>query len=209
MNFTEQKNYLIAVIVSLTFHFLLLIISLPGILASKKPVLETFPVGLVEIASGSPKGVMVPLPKNHSDLSVAFNSTGSRQLYKGKTEMKSNVNPNQPPKDATELSKKEEIAVSGNSMDKPGNQSAPSGKIEMKSYVNPNQLPRNVTVLPKNEAIAVSGNHLEKPGDQRSLSGTIEEITNFGNSGTTQTRFGTGKAMVTDLQPMPPYPPDL
>jgi TonB family protein len=185
MNFTEQKNYIIAGVVSLTFHFLLLAIYLPGILASKNPGLETFPVGLVEIASGSPGEVIVSLSKNRPDISAALNSQGSRQPHKEKIEIKSAVYSNQSPTDATTIPKKEAVATSGN-------QNSSSGDIEIKSAANPNQSPQDTVALPKKEATAVSDNPWERPGIQSTLRGPQN--------------LGTGEEMVTILGPMPPYP---
>jgi TonB family protein len=200
MNFTEQKNYIIAGVVSLTFHFLLLAIYLPGMLDSKNPGLETLPVGLVEIASGSPGEVMVSLSKNRPDISAALNSQGSRQPHKEKIEIKSAVNSNQSPADATTISQKEAVAASGN-------QSSSSGDIEIKSAANPNQPPKDTVALPKKEATAVSDNPSERPGIQSTLSGNTEAINDSGNSGIRGPQsLGTGEEMVAILGPMPPYP---
>ncbi|MGE5607370.1 MAG: hypothetical protein ACM3YE_16985, partial [Bacteroidota bacterium] len=62
MNFTEQKNYLIAVFVSLIIHVFLLVIHLPGIPAPQEPALETIQAGLVEISSANKiRGISVAL----------------------------------------------------------------------------------------------------------------------------------------------------
>lgn len=209
MNFTEHKDYLIAILVSLTFHLLLLIINLPGIPASQNRGLETFPVGLVEIASGSPKGVMVSLPKYKLNRSVALNSPGRRKLpkvHQGITKIKSNENPHQPPKDAIVLSKKKGIAVSDNHQEKPGDYSTPGGNTAIKPIVNPNQPPKDSTV-PKKEEMAVADNPTENPGNQSTPSGNNEAITGSDDSATSQPQgLGTGEGMVTVLGPMPAYP---
>lgn len=52
MTLTERGNYLIAVLISLTFHLLILLIYIPQYINSQ-PNIETYPVGLVEVAGGS------------------------------------------------------------------------------------------------------------------------------------------------------------
>jgi TonB family protein len=212
MNDTEHRNYIIAVIVSLIFHFSLLAIYLGSTPASKNPGLETFPVGLVEIASSSSSAGlraegMVSQPNNQSIITVAHNQR-NRQPHKVKTEIKPNVNSNQPSKNIAALSKKAKIAVSGNPVEKPGNQSRPpGGNIETKSNLSPDSPSRGAIVPPKKEETVVSNNPGEKPGNQIALSGNNEKLTASQNSAVSQPQdLGTGEAMVTVLGPMPTYP---
>jgi TonB family protein len=49
----ERRNYRIAVIVSIVFHAILFFAYFPEIINTKPVVLETYPVGMVELAQGS------------------------------------------------------------------------------------------------------------------------------------------------------------
>jgi len=210
MNFTEHQDYLIAIFVSLIFHFLLLMFYLPGIPASKNPGLETFPVGLVEIVPGSSKGMVVPLSKNQPSLSVVRYSHGRRLLaharHQGNTVIKPDINHlNQRRKDANLLSRKDGIPVSVNSKGNLGNQSVPNGNNAIKP--NPTQPPQDATAFPKKEETAVSDYPVDKHGNQSAPSGKTEAITATEDSETSQPEgLGTGKGMVTVLGPMPAYP---
>lgn len=207
MNYTEQRNYIIAVIVSLIFHFSLLITYFLGIPTSQNAGLDTFPVSLVEIASGSPERTVVSQPDNKSNITVAINQN-NRQPHKGKTVTKSNVNPNQTSKNAAALSKKEKIAVPGNPVEKYGNQSSSGGNIETQPNVNPNPPSKNATLSPEKEEMTVSNNSRANSGNQRVFSGNTEKITGPQNSGIVQPQdLGTGEELVLVLGPMPAYPP--
>ncbi len=136
MNFTEQKNYIIAVFVSLTIHFFLLTIAIP---APKKTELTTFPVSLVEIS---------PDDKTRQ-ISVALNTSGkgskkeeataadtfvekpdNQSVSRENTKIRSEVKPAHPLKDTALLSEEEAVAASDTSVKKPENQRASNGDAE-------------------------------------------------------------------------------
>ncbi len=172
MNFTEQKNYIIAVFVSLIFHFMGLTVYLPGIMAPKKPVLETFPVGLVEIR-----------PENKSRrITVALNTPGKRQPDERKVETKSTEKPDQSPKDAVIVPKKEEAAAADAPVKKPENKNASNEKKE-------------------------DSTPAKELKNQSLTSGDVGETNGSGNEGTGEPHsFGTGEELVKIVGPMPTYP---
>jgi TonB family protein len=205
---TEQTYYSIAVVVSLILHFFLLAINLPGILALNNPGLETFPVGLVELASGLPAGEMVSLPKN-PDQSVAVNRPGNRQPLRGANELKTNLNPNRPLQNAAVPSQKEADAVSGNPVERSGDKSVSGNNIGEKTNINPYQPFNDASVPPKKEEIAASDHPAGKTGNQNLPGGSMEKVTGSGNSRADEPQnFGTGEEMVTALA-MPAYPPKV
>ncbi len=138
MNFTEQKNYLVAVFVSLIIHFLLLTICLPGIPAQKKQVLEELHVGLVEISSeNKSRRISVELntpgkwqPQKVAAADTLMKMPKNQSASSENVDLKSAVKPNQPSDDAAILPEKEEVAASDDPAKKPENQSAFSGDIE-------------------------------------------------------------------------------
>ncbi len=206
MNFSEQRNYFIAGIVSLTVHFFLLMIYLPGLLASETSQLETFPVGLVEISSGSPVRGILPQPQNRINQSMTLKSPESRQPNQVKTEVKSNVNSHQPPKGAAIVPKQERIAVSGHSKEKLENQISGDGNRKLETKANK---PPKVAAIPPKKQVPASYNPLERHGGQSTLGESLEEVPGFESPSLHKPQsFGTGKAMVTVLGPMPIYPPD-
>lgn len=206
MNFTEQRNYLIAGMVSLTVHFFLLMIYLPGLLASKTSQLETFPVGLVEISSGTPARGILSQPQDKIDQSITLKSPESRQPNQGKTEVKPNINPHQSPENTGVVSKQERIAVSGHSKEELENQTHGDGKRKIET-----QTPKSSKVTaspPKKQAPA--SYPLEKHGVPSALGENVEEAPDSENPSLHKPQsFGTGKAMVTVQGPMPIYPPDV
>jgi TonB family protein len=123
MNLSERGNYMIAALMSLTLHCLLLFLFLPGYWSAKPAGLETYPVGLVEIAAGSPdgsNGMMVSLPEGTEPAPpAAIHNPGGEQPDKGKTVVKPNVNPKPPPEDAIVLPKKEGLAIADDPNKKP------------------------------------------------------------------------------------------
>jgi TonB family protein len=206
MNFTEQKNYLIAGIVSLTVHFFLLMIYLPGLLASETSQLETFPVGLVEISSGTPARGSLSQPQDKIDQSIMLKSPESRQPNQGKTEVKPNINPHQSPENASVVPKQERIAVSGHSKEKLENQIPGDGKRKLETQTNKSS---KVTAMPPKKQVPASYNPLEKYGGQSVPGENVEEIPGSENPSLHKPQsFGTGKAMVTVQGAMPIYPPD-
>jgi TonB family protein len=136
MNYTEQKNYIIAVFVSLIIHYFLLTISLPRIPVPKKPAVETFPVSLMEFSSVKKirrLSVMLNSPeKGQKAEEVAASDTTVKKL---EDQSVSNENPKiesevksaQPSKDAAVLPEAEEVAASDTPVKKPENQSAFNG----------------------------------------------------------------------------------
>lgn len=182
MNFTEQKNYIIAVFVSLIIHFSM--IYLPGIQAPEKPALNTFPVSLMEIPSGN----------EIRQISVVLNPSGKEQSHKGRTEMRS--------------SEKEEVAASDTLVKKPENQSTSKEETKIESPEKSVQAPSNTAVLPKKEEIAPFEAHAKQSENQGASDTDTKGITGPGNSSTGEPRsFGTGEAMVKIVGPMPTYPP--
>ena len=119
MDFTEQKNYIFAIFVSLIVHFFLLIY-LPGIPVPQQPELKTLNVGLVEFSSGD----------KIRQISVALNTPEKGRAYHGKTELKSAEEPVQPSKDTAMLPEKEKVAASDTPVEKPESQSAAGGNTK-------------------------------------------------------------------------------
>lgn len=205
MNFTEQRNYLIAGIVSLTVHFFLLMIYLPGLLASETSQLQTLPVGLVEISSGTPARESLSQPQDKNDQSIALKSSQSRQPNQGKTEVKPKIHSRQSPENTAVVSKQERIAVSDRSKEKPKNQIPGDGKRKIET-----QTPKSlkVTPIPPRKQTAASYS-LGNQGDPSALGENVEEAPDLENPSRHKSQsFGTGKAMVTVQGPMPIYPPD-
>jgi TonB family protein len=134
MNLTERGNYMIALLISLAFHFFILFLFMPGYMTSKPTSLETFPVGLVEIAAGEPdgsNGMMGSLPEETVPVPpAAINKPRGEQPDKGKMVVKPNVNPKQPPEDAIVLPKKEGIAIAEEPGKKPAHGGIPTGGAE-------------------------------------------------------------------------------
>lgn len=115
MKLNERNNYIIALIFSLGFHALLLLLLVSGYLVSKPSHLETFPVGMVEIAKGSPDGglgMMASLPEKptgeYVNTPVVPNPSIQSNHEKDKTVMKPQVSPKTPPKDAAIIPKKDQ-----------------------------------------------------------------------------------------------------
>jgi TonB family protein len=122
MNLTERGNYMIAILISLAFHLLLLILFIPGYLASKSTSLETYPVGLVEIAPGSPddsNGMMGSLPNDTVQAPPnASKNPEDKPQVKGKIVTKPNVDSKSPPESAIILPKKDGSATADDSSKK-------------------------------------------------------------------------------------------
>ncbi len=205
MNFTDQRNYLIAGMVSLTVHFFLLMIYLPGLLASETSQLDTFPVGLVEISSGTPARGILSHPQDKIDQSITLKSPESRQPNQGKTEVKPNVYPRQSSENTGVVSEQERIAVSGRLKEELENQTPGDGKRKIEP-----QTPKSSKVPaspPKKQAPA--SYLLEKHVVPSALGENVEEAPDSENPSRHKPQsFGTGKAMVTVQGPMPIYPPD-
>jgi TonB family protein len=110
MNFNERSNYMIALILSLAFHCFLLLLFIPGYLNSAPAEIETFPVGLVEIAAGSPDGTIGMAGQTPAEIVAApavINNPGTEERSKEKTVITPKITPKVPPEDAILLPKKE------------------------------------------------------------------------------------------------------
>ncbi len=205
MNFTEQKNYLIAGIVSLTVHFFLLMIYLPGLLASETSQLETFPVDLIEVSSGTPTKGILSYPQDKIDQPLTLKNPESRQPNQGKTEVKPNIHSHQSPENAGVVSKQEPIAVSGHLKGKSENQTPGDGKRKIETQTQ--KFSKETAIPPKKQAPA--SYPLENHGVPSALGENVEEAPDSENPNRHKPQsFGTGKAMVTVQGPMPIYPPD-
>jgi TonB family protein len=127
MNFNERKNYMIALLLSLAFHLLLLLLFMAGYLAPKPAKIETFPVGMVEIAAGSPdgggQGMMGSLPEKAVTVPSVKNPADNDQS-KGKTVTKPKVTSKALPEEAIVVRKKEEKVTTD---DHPGKKPNPGG----------------------------------------------------------------------------------
>jgi protein TonB len=114
MKLNERNNYIIALMLSLGFHALLLLLFISGYLASKPAHLETFPVGMVEIAKGSPDGevgMTGPLPEKpgsvQANIPAVPNPPAPKNQEKEKNAVKPQVSPKTPPEPAIMIPKKD------------------------------------------------------------------------------------------------------
>lgn len=99
MKLNERNNYIIALMFSLGFHALLLVLFVSGYLTSQVDPLETFPVGMVEIAKGSPDGglgMAGSLPEESGNTPVVPDAPGQKNQGKDKTAVKPRVLPKAP-----------------------------------------------------------------------------------------------------------------
>jgi TonB family protein len=217
MNYTGQRNYIIAVFVSLMIHYFLLMISWPRIPKPKKTAVEILPVSLVEISTPQKirrLSVRLNSPENWQKAEevmasdTAINKLENQNVSTDNPKIESEVKPAQPLKDAAVLPKAEVVAVSDNPVKKPQNLSVFKENPIMKSEVKPAQLLKDAAVLPKAEVVAVSDTPVKKPGNQSAFNEHGKEIPGSGISDTgKQQSFGTGETMVKVVGPMPTYPP--
>ncbi|HBE79289.1 MAG TPA: hypothetical protein DDW65_16180 [Firmicutes bacterium] len=110
MNFNERSNYMIALILSLAFHCLLLLLFIPEYFNASPADMETFPIGLVEIAAGSPDGVIGMVSQTPAETvaaPVVVSSPSTDDHSKEKTVIKPKITPKVAPEDAILLPKKE------------------------------------------------------------------------------------------------------
>jgi TonB family protein len=131
MKLNERANYMIALLLSLAFHFLILVLFMAGQLFVEPADLETFPVGMVEIAAGSPDGVvgaMGLLPEEAAMAAPAVENPGETQ-DKAKTVAKPKVTSKSAPGDAILVPKKDGKSVSEAHVQKP-NPGGPSGDVQ-------------------------------------------------------------------------------
>jgi TonB family protein len=186
MNFTEQKNYIIAAFVSLIIHFFIFIIYLPGIPAPQQPVIEEVSMSLVEIS-----------PENKiRRISVALNLPG-----KGRPDQ---VKPDQPSKQTVSMPD-EATAVADTPRETPEIEEASKDNTEQKSAVKPDQALDYPTAPPEKKAVTDSDNLALKPEEQDATGGNAGGMAASGVD--EQQSFGTGEAMVKIIGPMPTYPP--
>ncbi len=110
MKLNERNNYIIALMFSLGFHALLLVLFVSGYLTSQVNQLETFPVGMVEIAKGSPDGglgMAGPLPEGSGNTPVVPDAPVQKNQEKDKTAVKPQVLPKVPAENTVLIPKKE------------------------------------------------------------------------------------------------------
>ena len=142
MNFTEQKNYIIAVFVSLIIHCSLLTIYLPDISAPEEPAPETIQVGLVEISAankirrisvalnapgkGQPNIVTAPGPP----VEKLENQSGSRENPDPKSVEKPAQPANDTTADTTALPEADKVVASDTTAQNAAHPSAPGEDAE-------------------------------------------------------------------------------
>ncbi len=119
MKLNERNNYIIALMFSLGFHALLLLLFVSGYLTSQENQLETFPVGMVEIAKDSPDGglgMAGSVPKESGNTPVVPDAPGQKNQEKDKTAVKPQVLPKAPAENTVLIPRKdksEPFAVPG------------------------------------------------------------------------------------------------
>ncbi len=119
MKLNERNNYIIALMFSLAFHALLLVLFVSGYLTSQVNELETFPVGMVEIAKGSPDGGlgMAGLsPEESGNTPVIPDAPAQKNQEKDKSAVKPQILPKASAENTVLIPKKEKsepLAVPG------------------------------------------------------------------------------------------------
>jgi TonB family protein len=125
MKFNERNNYMIALLLSLAFHLSLLFLFMSGYLSQKPTHMETFPVGMVEIAAGAPdgdQGMMGSLPEKAVTAPTVKNPDDNGK-GKEKIVVKPKVVPQTPSEEAIVVRKKTEKTPTDN----PGKKPSPGG----------------------------------------------------------------------------------
>ncbi len=110
MKLNERNNYIIALMFSLGFHALLLVLFVSGYLTSQVDQLEAFPVGMVEIAKGSPDGglgMAGSLPEESGNTPVVPDAPGQKNQEKDKAAVKPQVLPKTSAENTVLIPKKE------------------------------------------------------------------------------------------------------
>jgi TonB family protein len=109
MKLNDRSNYMIAVVFSLVFHLLLVLLFVSGYLASKSSHLETFPVGMVEIAKGSPDGMigMTGTSPEKAENAPTVKEPEKNDKDKETANLKPKIIPKMPSTDALLIGKKE------------------------------------------------------------------------------------------------------